>query len=335
MLTVGDIIRKNPDGHVGIEIEVEATGRLPVITDDIWTSKPESSLRGHCMEYITINPIKVDSSFQSNVLSLTNRLNTSVINPSQDSPRTSIHVHVNVCDFNPVQLLTFITAYWLFENPLFNYCGPLRKSNLFCLRLADAEGALEIVKSGIQTNDFFSALNGDRIRYSGMNLNAVYKFGSVEFRGMRGTTDPEIIGAWTKALWHLKMASKKYADPSELLDKYALQGSSNFLKELFPAKFANILQEYKNWDEGVHANACTLSTMAYSEKWDAWLKNQKPKLKRTDDRRGAMPRFEDILDDPMPPPRPMHVIDEVLVDDFFRPVAVPPNLAQPGARVIY
>ena len=47
---------------------------------------------------------------------------------------------------------------------------------------------------------FHSFNNNDCIRYAGQNLAATAKFGSLEYRGMKFTLDPDKLDKWTTEL---------------------------------------------------------------------------------------------------------------------------------------
>lgn len=264
MTTVNTFIgKKDKPGHVGLELEVEAKKPLPEV-NGIWLSKPEGSLRGHAMEYVTDGPIACDNEKFQKIKLLTDILHNPALRVDHDSPRTSLHVHVNVGQLTPVEMWTAATAYWLCENVLIKYCGQdMREANLFCLRLADAEGVIKMCSKDLADKRPFRYIKSDKIRYSAQNLNAVPKFGSIEYRGMRGTTDPVIIDTWSDELYKMVVSSKKYSDPADLLDKYANLDKKDFLKSLFSDHFVRTLTEIPKWRELMDENVGSLTELGY------------------------------------------------------------------------
>ena len=272
MSTVNTYIgKKEKPGHVGLELEVEAKYELPSATPRCWLAKPEGSLRGHAMEYVTDGPIKCDLDKFGKIKALTDLINDSKYQVDKESPRTSLHVHVNVGQLTPVQMWTSATAYWLCERLLMKYCGAdMREGNLFCLRLADADGVIKVSCKDLKGKQPFRVINTDKIRYSSQNLNAVPKFGSIEYRGMRGVTDPVIIDTWSDELYKMVTSAKKYSDPADLLDKFANLDKKDFLKSLFSNSFVDTLVQVPNWRQLMDADVGRLVELGYFHDWNEW-----------------------------------------------------------------
>ena len=304
-MNIGSILGKKKAGDVGIELEAEFdAARAPVPQYKDWLAKPEGSLRDVSMEYVSASPFKVDKYLRDKIDNLCNAINAPAFKVRKDSPRTSIHVHTNILGLTPTQMFTFGVAYWTIENALFNYCGPGRKNNLFCLRLTDATGAAEYLSDTLKMcvgNELFHYLKSDAIRYSGINWNAAPKFGSLEFRGMRGSTDPEVMYTWAKGLHDLKVNStSNFKSPAELLDSYAVMDKEVYLGRLLSPEFAKIIKSYANWTEGMDENVCILSDLAYSKSWEKFdtgfkAKPDKPKA------RPAHVHDDDFDNDPQQP----------------------------------
>lgn len=267
-------------GDVGIEIEVEGKKPLPFVAEGPWRCKADGSLRYNGMEYVTKSPIRVCNNKIKKIELLTNKLEKKEFEVIHNSPRSSVHVHVNVMRHTPTEVWNFVTAYWLLENLLMKYCGEdYREGNLFCLRLKDAEDLLTVAKDSFKRDipfDLFKELGGqgNRIRYSSMNLAALPKFGSVEFRGMRGTIDPIIIDEWSTELFNLSENIKKFSDPGHLMDVYyGLQNKEDFLKMLFSNNFVNKIKTFsKDWTDLIEDNEDLLCEIAYNHDWDEWGK---------------------------------------------------------------
>jgi hypothetical protein len=272
MSTVNTYIGKtDKPGHVGLELEVEAKHELPISAPRCWLAKPEGSLRGHAMEYVTDGPIKCDLDKFGKIKALTDLINLPKYAVDKESPRTSLHVHVNVGQLTPVQMWTSATAYWLCERLLMKYCGAdMREGNLFCLRLADADGVIKVSCKDLKGKQPFRSIHTDKIRYSSQNLNAVPKFGSIEYRGMRGVTDPVIIDTWSDELYKMVTQSKKYSDPADLLDKFANLDKKDFLKSLFSNSFVDTLLQFPEWRSLMDKDVGKLIELGYFHDWNEW-----------------------------------------------------------------
>jgi hypothetical protein len=154
--------------------------------------------------------------------------------------RTSVHVHINCQELTYNQYLNFLYTYFLLEEPLMTFCGRERKGNRFCLRLQDAEGMLETFNRmfQFQEEDGFAHIPPNKVRYSAMNIEATTKYGSLEFRGMKGNMDVDYINDWVMAISYLRAFAQSVEDPTKVYDLYAELEAQGFmehvLKELAP-----------------------------------------------------------------------------------------------------
>lgn len=233
MTLVSTIIKKVcPKGEVGIEIEAEGQ-HLRVIDSDFWITEKDGSLRGafpeSAAEYVLRKPIP---------RGLVGAALDELIECQKDATlsfsfRTSVHIHINVGDLTEEQLRCFTYAYALLEEPLINFFGKARKANRFCLRIQDAERELLYLQDFYERGlEVLKGVGGDEIRYSAMNLAALYKYGSLEFRAMRGTLDKGVIQNWISALLAVKDWSIKQETPKQIFDHFQTVGPDAFLMEV-------------------------------------------------------------------------------------------------------
>jgi len=227
------LVNRKTDGDVGIEIECEGKGMIEM-DGAVWRSEDDGSLRGiypqtRC-EYILTKPLKINA-VKAALTTLKDDLNAegAVLNFSY---RCSVHVHVNVQQMQYQQLLAMIYAYYLLEEPFMTYCGKSRKGNNFCLRLADAEGVLDTLTRMFEHPDYLHAMGQDHNRYAALNLEAIQKYGSLEFRGMEGNLDVKRIDTWCKALVKLREWSVKQDTPKAVYELYTRLGPIGFLEDV-------------------------------------------------------------------------------------------------------
>ena len=262
--------KRGRKGDIGIEIEVEASNPLPNINTEHWSTKAENSIRDG-VEYVTTGPLSLGDKTRA-IKYLVSKLDTKALKIKEESPRTSVHVHKNILYHTPTEYWTAATAYWLTEELLFDFCGDYRKGNLFCLRLSDAEGVIKYCISDLKKDlPFHSFNNNDCIRYAGQNLAATAKFGSLEYRGMKFTLDPDKLDKWTTELDILHTRSKLYKSPATLLDDYfASSKKEDFLKSLYSSSFVYDLTKTKDWQEKLERNEGILCELAYYHDWSTW-----------------------------------------------------------------
>lgn len=190
-------------GTFGIEIECEGNNLTP-IDSQYWRTEDDGSLRGRFpesrCEYVLKKPLK----YKSAMLAVGHLLNQQRADVEFNfSFRTSVHIHVNVSDMEWEEYLAFCYTWLLCEGPLMDFCGESRKANRFCLRSRDSEGVVDIILKLINDATFVNIQEND-VRYAALNVGATAKYGSLEFRGMRGTTDVDVLSKWMLTLGNMR-----------------------------------------------------------------------------------------------------------------------------------
>ena len=247
-MTVSSIMRRRGvTGDVGIEIEVEGS-HLPD-TERHWYKERDGSLRDtpESCEYVLREPMALaDAKKALTYLSKQYKGNKTRVN---DSPRCGVHVHVNCQQLSIVQLYNFMTLYLIFEDMLVRWCGPTREGNLFCLRAQDAEYLLHMLIQAANEKEFRRMFLTDDLRYASMNVNALPRYGSLEFRAMRGTEDMNLIYQWASMLVGLREAAKQFDNPNEIIMSTSEGGNENFLRTVFSEKDAKEFLAMEDWQE--------------------------------------------------------------------------------------
>lgn len=265
---------------VGLELEVESENQLPDIRGG-WVAKPDGSLRLNGMEYVSDGPVPVNKDKLKFIENLTDILKGYKV--LKDSPRTSFHVHVNCRDHTLTEAFTAACCYWLVDNIMTRYCGEDREGNIFCLRLRDAEDTVKIVTHALNSNQRVLQNFGGNIRYSSQNLAALASHGTLEYRTMRGTTDPVLMDKWSTALHKMVNRAKEYKRPDAFMDAvYEDRGYDKTVNNLFGWDFAQEIK-CKNWRDMIEENVGLVTEVAYHHNWEKWEaaidKNYKAKYK--------------------------------------------------------
>ena len=230
-------------GDIGIEIEVEGK-RIPTDLQDkaykLWTITGDNSLRGG-YEYVLRNPVKRNDvrSAIDLLIGEFKRCDSKI----NDSVRAGVHVHINVQELYVVEVVNLMCLYYIFEECLVDYCGESRVGNLFCLRVKDAKYMLKCLINILQSKRM-SELDSDDIRYASMNLKALRRYGSIEFRSMRTPTDLSLIELWCNILIKLRDKAVVFNNPTEViaeaqkgLDSFASFVFEDMYDELFKGDF--------------------------------------------------------------------------------------------------
>ncbi|MCB0368305.1 MAG: hypothetical protein KDD45_02410 [Bdellovibrionales bacterium] len=196
-LPLKQILKKNYNGDFGIELELEypLNKEIPVNTISqgliYWKMIPEGSLRNGT-EFVIRKEIKHNEETFSNAIhEIKNVLRNYDFT---ESIRTSTHIHINVLDLTPKQIVNVILNWYLFENLFVFNNGKERRGNLHCLRFSDANGIYYNIKEAIKnaSSNFpvtSSFTDQSSIKYSALNLGNLNYLGTLEFRYLKGYSD--------------------------------------------------------------------------------------------------------------------------------------------------
>jgi len=103
-----------------------------------------------------------------------------------------LHVHIDVRDFNDDEKMELVKRLRADKHLFTEKVDPSRLTNGFC------DGDLPVVRDGESFYAYTRRLHGDR--YVWVNLLAVYKHGSIEFRLHEATEDSEKVCQWVEFL---------------------------------------------------------------------------------------------------------------------------------------
>lgn len=242
MTTMMDVLKEkfgvtSKRGDYGVEIEVEGDN-LPRDVKG-WRAEHDGSLRGNSCEYVMADPRVLSGTILSlKTLSYAYKANETKV---QQSNRTGVHVHVNIQRLTYKELFTFITTYLVLEDLLVSWCGESRVGNLFCLRTRDADYFYQMLEKAVQTRNIRYLVDDD-IRYCSINLAAIGKYGSVEFRSMRGTDNLKDVITWVKLLDKVKTNSvTKFKDPRTVIEAMSVSTPKEFIETIFEELSGEIL----------------------------------------------------------------------------------------------
>jgi hypothetical protein len=239
---VGVILNRKPvSGEVGIEIEVEGKNivynHTPNFPAQWWVYKEDHSLRGEeSGEYILTRPIL----FKQVPLALKDLFDALKKNKAKfdDSNRTSVHVHLNCQEFYLNRLAAFMALWFTCEEILTEWCGEHRVGNLFCLRSRDATAIISHLRKFLKSDGKYEL--SDHLHYSGLNANALRKYGSLEVRTMRGVSDPTIIQDWIEILQRLYEYSAEFTDPRDVCGMFSGYGPLQMFQNILGPKVTTV-----------------------------------------------------------------------------------------------
>lgn len=260
-MNIAELLNKKfVEGEYALEIEVEGRS-LPHVDNRYWVTTQDGSLRGEAQEYVSNGP-QLKANIPAAIDNLLKHFedNGSVLDMSY---RTSVHVHMNILNLTLEELITLVYLYYVYEELLVKFCGEGRVGNRFSLRLRDAEGILDNVLHAFKDNAGVlryhagsrqrAEVYGNEVRYSALNLAAIPKFGSLEFRSMRGTTDKDVLLMWVDLLDCLKQAALRFKTAKAIKHYMDNVGVTKLSEEVFGERLNFIA--FENWQNEVAYNA--------------------------------------------------------------------------------
>lgn len=245
---------KTHEGRYGLEIETEVptkrnypdgfitstpcpeTGNmiyaLPATMPD-WVGHHDGSLRNFGVEFVFKKPLSLEDS--SKALDDFAEA-TKGVKFIREPAAGSVHVHVNVSDFQLRELGNFLFLWTLLENVYVGFCSDFRQANLFALPTRCAETTFENIVSMFvnleRGRDRAVIFDMNSVKYGALNLSSLSRFGSLEIRTLEGTTDVSRIKTWLGMIDRLYETSRRDVTPLDLLQEYR-ESPSEFLTAFF------------------------------------------------------------------------------------------------------
>jgi|SRR5579859_5179557 len=177
---------------IGIEVEVENYAARNGIPQTVWNFKEDGSLRNNGAEWVS-SPIEADIA----PYALHHLMNNMLSQDCCFSPRTSIHVHVNMQSWQADQVKSFVLWYTALEPLFYKFTGRGRAKNIYCV---------PVIESNI-IGGFERSRLTDRIaqwsKYTGLNIHPLSSLGTIEFRHMHGTFDIVKVCTWIRIICRL------------------------------------------------------------------------------------------------------------------------------------
>ena len=221
--------------HIGIEIETEFTTIPNIETRELplgWRRKSDGSLRNAGLEFYLRCPINYVSVPEMVIKLGTHLQEQGFVLAKTD--RAGVHIHLNCQNKEMEEIKNIIFIYSVVEELLLEYCGDNRVGNVFCLRQQDAASIFQRLFTLFETDDFI-AISGTTIRYSALNLSAILKFGTLEFRSLETPDSFEKwrqIGDWVSIIKRIEDAGRQYS-PRAVVEMLPRLGPRQWLKEIF------------------------------------------------------------------------------------------------------
>lgn len=237
------------EGELGLELEMEFTRQVTLNEiDPKWRTVRDGSLRGSAREFIFSSPLNRKEAFEA-LEYLDNFLGDNLKYVRSDSPRTSTHIHLNCREFTQNQILTLMSLWYIIEESLSLTLPKHRQGNLHALRVVDAERVVTTIaahienfaKTPVYRQPLALAFNEGE-RYAALNLAALPKFGSLEFRIFEGVEKPTEARKYIELLLEMYDLVKEgtFSNPREVIVNFSGGMPSNFVRLNMPLMWGQI-----------------------------------------------------------------------------------------------
>jgi hypothetical protein len=245
---------------LGIEVEVENIPKsCTKLLSDIggWFEVEDGSLRNCGREYVSL-PTR-----SSDVQEQLEQLFSILPKDRVFSPRTSVHVHLNMRMFNKDKLFSLVLAYLATEKLLFNWVGRNRLKNIHCVPLQDTQ------YTNLLANYFIGKASSIAwCKYSALNFLPIKEQkGTIEFRHMYGTDDVPTLMQWVNYILCLKTFA--YFTPPDGVIKTlsALNTNSlfgNFLEKIYGDHAKSLIVSSPNWMKDIEVGVSIAKELLFT-----------------------------------------------------------------------
>lgn len=259
-----------PNTLMGIEVEVDQDSSTDILFPENyepeWSKKHDGSLRNG-YEYVLSAPMMGQH--------LVNTIYKLYAEPArlQRTYTGSTHIHINMMDGVSVEALrTLVLLSYAFESLLYYVGDNTRQWCGFANRLISAPSdVLETIIKGNSGTAFRRAT--DRAgRYYGLNLDALNKYGTVEFRYFPTAESAEELLSWVKLVQLFKKAAMEVGTINNLIDKLSDKESYNTFVTTYFSDYSDAVAASADYRKvkSLMAKAMVIASAARTPKleWD-------------------------------------------------------------------
>lgn len=230
---------------IGIEVEIENVkqgfnANDPWYIGYLWQHESDGSLRNNGAEFISrpVSGVHAVRAVEC-LYKYLDRIKATA------SPRTSVHVHVNMRDSTWGQLINLVMIYMTFERVLYDFVGNERDKNNFCIPLYSYPPTFSFLENLFS---FKGTAVANWLRYTGLNFAALTKngngkggYGTVEFRHFSGSKDVDKVITWIALILQMVKVSEQYTT-AELLQILANRTAEHTTHMIFK-EYANLFKD--------------------------------------------------------------------------------------------
>ncbi len=328
-----------PNEMMGIELEAESVyvGTLAPLTLAGWTMDRDGSLRNDGREFVLSQPLAGSS--------LTRAIHTlfEMQSPArgqmlryQVNPRAGTHVHINWIENTVGSAAALIALMYMIEPLVYSWADEDRAWCSYCNPLSDIPASVlnKLLRMDADEDDedewLLREIDDEAVgRYHGLNIVALAKYGTFEFRYFPSTASRADMIKWVKFVQLAKRCAVAFENDVPSLVERLLQGDvAAFLQEYFDVDgiAAELLTAVNNADSIVVEKAGEIGAIMEMRpnNVDIYSSSLSPAARRYIERFASTPRPVENADDYLPMPRTLPTarrsIQRQAVNDFSAPI---------------
>lgn len=232
---------------VGIEVELEKYNNPTITGPTYWRLEHDGSLREGGVEFVLRQPLTgVD------LEKAMDELNNSILKAKYEvNQRCSTHVHIDARNMTVEHLQAMVFVYCMVERMLYDVVAPDREDSFYCTPLYKSSLHRKIFADALEKLEFRGCP-----RYSGINMQALRTYGSLEFRMHDGLRPDHNLTRWIKLLLKLKEGTQKYEGMPlvDILKRYSTDSAESVIKEVFGEGLSRELLVKHNYNQRLTAS---------------------------------------------------------------------------------
>lgn len=283
-----------PDQFVGLEIEIENPDGYEMRAHQdkgspYWDTHQDGSLRNG-IEYVLREPQMGSQLSEAISYWFRNFKNYTA------GPRTSIHVHLNMRQDSDTMdaLKNLLVLYYMYEEAFFRIADFNRKWCAYCNPFEDNPpqilvDVLRYDEKKVLPKTFAMQLHQsagrNQNRYYGLNINALHRFGTLEFRHFPLVYQEEKLVDWISLIMEFKLAARRLADEGLKIHDFIQSPDDVFkLRDYLPRVWEIVngyVDSQKAYVRMINVNGLTLDitqqlgdTMGGNHAWKRFLNEQ-------------------------------------------------------------
>lgn len=226
-------------GRFGVEIEMEMSRYIDEEDiGEVWRIEDDGSLRGVSCELVLKAPAnKIRTKNHLKRLEISLKAKNIKINPTI---RAGVHIHTNFQEHTIGEVFKFLVVYYTLEVPLIRSAGDWREGNLFCLRARDAVGTVQALTNAVKKESMIG-LSTDELRYTAMNFQSLFHYGSLEFRALGTPKNVSSICPWLDILDNIRKYAVNLDTVWDIPSKCSGLGPRQWAEQVLGAKVVDSL----------------------------------------------------------------------------------------------